>query len=227
VSELNRPASLDEWKLASPYDGERDICVTCHEEIGERGICACGDAVEPAQEHETRTGRRGRSSPTAAQRPVPPHANDAETSLLGGVLVHGGEGFAEVAKIICPEDFYWDSHAKVFEAMSALHRVGHPIDRVMLKDALTKRGDLEAAGGEDYIDSLGLVVPATANLLYYAKIVAEKALVRRLIETCTALARLGSEHHGEAEEFADLCEKQIRLARQGGGDGRSGGGHDA
>jgi replicative DNA helicase len=139
---------------------------------------------------------------------VPPHNLDAERSLLGGILLDS-QAFADVLEHLKPEDFYRDAHRKVFEAMCELFGKGQPIDRITVKDALTALGAFQAVGGDEFIDLLDKIVPTAANLVYYAKIVQEKALARRLIEAASAIAQLGYEQHGEVAEFADECERRI------------------
>jgi replicative DNA helicase len=139
---------------------------------------------------------------------VPPHNLDAEKSLLGGVLLES-QAFAEVVEIVRAEEFYRDAHRKVFEAMSALFGKGQPIDRITVKDELTAQGAFDAVGGDEFIDLLDKIVPTAANLAYYAKIIHEKALARRLIEAASTIAQLGYEQHGDVGEFADECERRI------------------
>ena len=139
---------------------------------------------------------------------VPPHNLDAEKSLLGGILLDS-QAFVEVVEVVRPEEFYRDAHRKVFEAMSALFAKGQPIDRITVKDELTALGAFEAVGGDEFIDLLDKIVPTAANLAYYAKIVHEKALARRLIEAASTIAQLGYEQHGDVGEFADECERRI------------------
>ena len=139
---------------------------------------------------------------------VPPHNLDAEKSLLGGILLDT-EAFPEVVEIVRAEEFYRDGHRKVFEAMSALFGKSQPIDRITVKDELTVLGAFEAVGGDEFIDLLDKIVPSAANLAYYAKIIHEKALARRLIEAASSIAQLGYEQHGDVGEFADECERRI------------------
>ena len=139
---------------------------------------------------------------------VPPHNLDAEKSLLGGVLLDS-QAFTEVVEIVRAEEFYRDAHRKVFEAMSALFGKGQPIDRITVKDELTALGAFDAVGGDEFIDLLDKIVPTAANLAYYAKIIHEKALARRLIEAASTIAQLGYEQHGDVGEFADECERRI------------------
>src|SRR3954463_9881331 len=122
---------------------------------------------------------------------VPPHNLDAEKSLLGGVLLDREAPLRELANICSAADFYRDQHRKVFEAMLSLLEDGIEVDRVSVTDRLETRGDLEAAGGADYLELLDKVVPTAANLAYYAKIIHDKARARRMIETASTIAQLG------------------------------------
>ena len=139
---------------------------------------------------------------------VPPHNLDAERSLLGGILLEA-QAFIEVVDVVQPEEFYRDAHRKVFEAMRSLFSKSQPIDRITVKDELTSMGAFESIGGDEFIDLLDKVVPTAANLAWYAKIVHDKALARRLIEAASAIVQLGYEQHGEVGEFADECERRI------------------
>jgi replicative DNA helicase len=139
---------------------------------------------------------------------VPPHNLDAERSLLGGVLLDG-QALTDVIEVVRPEEFYRDAHRKVFEAMCSLLMKSHPIDRITVKDALTAQGAFEAVGGDEFIDLLDKIVPTAANLGYYAKIIHDKSVARRLIEAASAIAQLGYEQHGEVGEFADEAERRI------------------
>jgi len=139
---------------------------------------------------------------------IPPQNLDAERSVLGGVLLDNA-ALNEILELLKPEDFYRDAHRKVFEAMCALSSRGEPIDRVTLKDELTALGAYEAVGGEDFVDLLDKLVPSAANLMYYARIVHEKALARRVIEAAHAIATQGYEQAGEVGEFLDDAERRI------------------
>jgi replicative DNA helicase len=139
---------------------------------------------------------------------MPPQNLDAERSVLGGVLLDN-VAFNDILEVLKPEDFYRDAHRKVFEAMCALFSRSEPIDRVTLKDELTVLGAYEAVGGEDFIDLLDKLVPSAANLSYYATIVHEKALARRVIEAAHTIAALGYEQAGEVGEFVDDAERRL------------------
>ena len=139
---------------------------------------------------------------------VPPQNLDAERSLLGGVLLDN-QALDDVLEIVKPEDFYRETHRKVFEAMQALAARSEPIDRITVKNELTQQGVFAAVGGDDFIDLLDKLVPSASNLAYYAKIVRDKALLRRMIEACHGIAAAGYEQQGPAGEFIDDAERRI------------------
>lgn len=154
---------------------------------------------------------------------TPPHNLDAERSLLGGILLDSSAGAADALKAagsLTAEDFYREAHRHVFEAMLALDADGAPICRVAVKDEMQRRGTL-AAAGEEFIDALDLHTPTAANLSYYAKIIQEKALARRLIEAAQGIAQFGFEQHGDVREFAQRSLEQMTAAvdfgKMGGG----------
>jgi replicative DNA helicase len=139
---------------------------------------------------------------------LPPQNLDAERSVLGGILLDN-VALNDVLEILRAEDFYREAHRKVFEAMCALSTRAEPIDRVTLKNELVALSAYEQAGGEDFIDLLDKIVPSASNLSYYARIVHDKAMARRLIEAAHAIAAQGYEQHGEVGEFLDDAERRI------------------
>lgn len=150
--------------------------------------------------------------PPVVQLPVrmPPHNLDAERSLLGGVLLGPEAPLKELAAVCSSADFYREAHRKIYAAMLSLLEDGFPVDRVSLVDRLTARGDLEAAGGEQYVEQLDMVVPTASNLGYYARIIRDKARARRLIETASTIAQLGYEQHGDVADFLAEAERRVR-----------------
>jgi len=139
---------------------------------------------------------------------IPPQNLDAERSVLGGILLDSS-AFDDVQEICKAEDFYREAHRKVFEAMSTLAKKSEPIDRVTLKDALTQQGVFASIGGDDFIDLLDKVVPVTTNVAWYARIVREKAVARRMIEAGQAIAAQGFEQQGEVGDFLDDAQRRI------------------
>jgi len=141
-------------------------------------------------------------------RKVPPQNLEAESSVLGGILLEN-EAVNLVLEIVRPEDFYRESHRKIFRAIIELSDRSEPVDLITLSDFLKGRGELDAVGGTAYLASLADFVPTAANISFYARIVREKAILRSLITTATEIATRGYEEQGNVEEFLDTAEKVI------------------
>jgi replicative DNA helicase len=141
-------------------------------------------------------------------RKVPPQNLEAESSVLGGILLEN-DAINIVLELLRPEDFYRESHRKVFRAMIELTDRSEPVDLITLSEYLKSRGELDAVGGSAYLASLADFVPTAANIAYYARIVREKSILRSLIRTATDIATRGYEEQGNVEEFLDTAEKVI------------------
>jgi replicative DNA helicase len=141
-------------------------------------------------------------------RKVPPQNLEAEASVLGGILLEN-DAVNRVLEVLRPEDFYRESHRKIFRAMIELSDRNEPVDLITLSDCLKGKGDLEAVGGTSYLASLNATVPTAANIAYYARIVREKAILRHLIGAATDIASRGYEEQGNVDEFLDAAEKVI------------------
>jgi len=141
-------------------------------------------------------------------RKVPPQNLEAESSVLGGVLLDN-EAINRVLELLTPEDFYRETHRKIFRAMIGLSDRTEPVDLITLSDFLKARGELEAVGGASYLASLADLVPTAANISYYARIVRDKAILRHLITAATEIATRGFEERGNIDEFLDTAEKVI------------------
>ena len=139
---------------------------------------------------------------------VPPHNLDAETSVLGAMLL-SKDAIAEVSELVGPADFYRGAHRTLYEAVRDLYDRGEPVDPVTLADELEHRGTLEDVGGAVGITDLVSRVPTAANALYYARIVAEQALRRRLIDAGTDITRLGYDAAKGTDEAVDAAEQRI------------------
>src|SRR5436309_15754880 len=109
-----------------------------------------------------------------------PHNLEAERSVLGAILLHN-DAFNLAAEVIDSRDFFRDAHRRIFDKMVALSERNDAIDLVTLKEELRRSGELEEVGGPAYIASLADGVPRTANVEHYARIVKDKATLRRLI----------------------------------------------
>jgi replicative DNA helicase len=141
-------------------------------------------------------------------RKVPPQNLEAESSVLGGILLEN-DAINIVLELLRPEDFYRESHRKIFRAMIELSDRNEPVDVITLSECLTNRGDLEAIGGSAYLASLNDFVPTAANISYYARIVREKSILRHLISATTDVATRAYDGRGNVEELLDSAEKAI------------------
>jgi replicative DNA helicase len=141
-------------------------------------------------------------------RKVPPQNLEAESSVLGGILLEN-DAINVVLELLRPEDFYRESHRKIFRAMILLSDRGEPADVITLSECLKGHNELDAVGGTAYLVSLADFVPTAANIAYYARIVREKAVLRSLITCATDIATRGYEEQGNVDEFLDSAEKVI------------------
>ena len=130
------------------------------------------------------------------------------------------EAISKVAELLRPEDCYREAHRLIYNAMLELFNKNDAVDMVTVIEFLRKDDKLEAAGGISYITSLTNSVPTAANVLYHAKIVEEKALLRQLINAATNIASSGYEASEEVESILDTAEKTILAvsSRKSGGD---------
>lgn len=141
---------------------------------------------------------------------IPPSNLDAEMALLGSILVDK-EIMPAVAEIVRPNDFYAAFHETIFQALFSLFERGEPLDKVTLSEELKQRGLLDKVGGLAYLTSLMEAVPTAASAEYYAKIVEEKAQLRRLIHAGTQITQIGFEAEEDVPGGID-CAEQIIFA---------------
>ena len=120
----------------------------------------------------------------------PPQDVAAEQSVLGGMLL-SKDAIADVVEILHPGDFYRPAHQLVYDVVLDLYGRGEPADPITVSAELTKRGEITRAGGAPYLHTLISSVPTAANAGYYARIVAEQAILRRLVEAGTRIVQLG------------------------------------
>ncbi|MEV4575256.1 replicative DNA helicase [Nonomuraea jabiensis] len=135
---------------------------------------------------------------------TPPHNIEAEQSVLGGMLL-SKDAIADVVEILRSDDFYRPAHQMVYDVVTDLYGRGEPADAVTVFDELQKRGEMARVGGAAYLHTLTAVVPTAANAGYYAKIVREQAILRRLIEAGTRIVSFG--YGGQNEEVDDLVDR--------------------
>ncbi|MDE0867942.1 MAG: replicative DNA helicase [Aquiluna sp.] len=148
------------------------------------------------------------STVTASDPRVAPHNLEAEQSTLGGMLL-SQEAVAEVVEEIAGVDFYAGKHELIYNAILNLFGRGEPTDVIAVTDELNKQGNLLRAGGSDYLHSLASYVPTAANAGYYAKIVGDKAILRRLIDAGTRIAQSGYDSQGEVEDLVNQAQAEV------------------
>jgi replicative DNA helicase len=163
-------------------------------------------------------------APDPFDRRTPPHDMQAEQSALGGMLM-SKDARVEVAGIIRSNDFYHPRHGVIFEAITHMDAIGEPVDAVTIAAYLADTGDLAKIGGGPYLHDLLNAVPTAANAGYYAKIVADRALLRRLIEAGSQIVQFGFGGGQGGRDIAELVElAQKTLHEATAGLDRSGGG---
>jgi replicative DNA helicase len=148
------------------------------------------------------------ANPTAAVERTLPSDLMAEQSTLGGMLI-SVDAIAVINEYIKAPDFYAPKHELIYEAAMSLYVKGEPVDAISVSAELTRSGNLVRAGGADYIHSLTSMVPTAANVGYYAKIVQEKAILRRLVEVGTSIAQMGYAAEGEIEDLINAAQSDI------------------
>jgi replicative DNA helicase len=142
-----------------------------------------------------------------AQR-LPPQNLEAETSVLGAVLLEN-DALNRVLEILREDDFYREAHRRIFSAILHLYEHSEPVDLVTLSEVLKTRGELEDVGGIAYLNALVNGVPTAANIAYYAKIIKEKAILRKLINRATEIVSQSYSNSGDVDEFIDQAERTI------------------
>ncbi len=152
----------------------------------------------------------GRSAPWSAE---------AEQAVLGAMLLDQ-DAALRAAELVDDSMFYREGHRRLFRAMVALVERRVVIDHITLRDEMLRRGELEAAGGLDYLAELVDAVPTAANLEFHARIVRDKAILRRLIETSTGIITEAYDGHSTATELLDVAESRIfKISQQRGDEG--------
>jgi replicative DNA helicase len=150
-------------------------------------------------------GGRSHDGPVA-----PPQNIEAEQSVLGAVLLSDTALPALIIdERLHPEDFYRESHGRIYQAMLDLHTLGEPVDALTLVEHLKQAGDLEAVGGRAAVDLLAGSVPAVGNVRQYARIVRDNAMLRRLLRASYEIQARVHSHEAPPRELVDLAERAI------------------
>jgi replicative DNA helicase len=139
---------------------------------------------------------------------MPPHDVAAEQCVLGGMLL-SKDAISDVIEVIRPADHYRPAHQLVHEAVLDLYARGEPADPITVSNELSRRGELSRIGGAPYLHTLIASVPTAANAGYYARIVRERAILRRLVEAGTRVVQLGYAGDGDADELVDRAQAEV------------------
>lgn len=140
---------------------------------------------------------------------TPPHDISAEQGVLGGMLL-SQDAIAEVVELLRTPDFYRPAHQIIYDVILDLYGRGDPADAVTVAGELTKNGEIARIGGAPYLHTLISLVPTAANAGYYAKIVHERSILRRLVETGTRIVQMGYAADGaDADDVLDRAQAEV------------------
>ncbi len=165
-----------------------------------------GEGKGRGEQHDR--GDEGSSWSGGGFERVPPQDLDAEQSVLGGMLL-SKDAIAEVVEVLKGHDFYRPAHETVYQAILDLYAKGEPADPITIGAELTKRGEITKVGGAAYLHTLVQSVPTAANAAYYAEIVHERAVLRRLVEAGTRITQMGYAADGDVDDIVNSAQAEI------------------
>lgn len=140
---------------------------------------------------------------------VPPNSIDSEQSVLGGLMI-SNTSFEDVSAIVNEHDFYTKQHQSIFGAINQLNRNNKPFDLITVVELLETSGQIELAGGKEYLTELVANTPGAGNIMFYAQIVREKSVLRKLIEASNEVAESCFFPKGkDIREILDFAESKI------------------
>jgi len=139
---------------------------------------------------------------------TPPHDVAAEQCVLGGMLL-SKDAISDVIEVIRPADHYRPAHQIIHEVVLDLYGRGEPADAITVANELTRRGEIARVGGAPYLHTLIASVPTAANAGYYARIVRERAILRRLVEAGTRIVQFGYAGDAEADDLVDRAQAEV------------------
>ncbi len=140
---------------------------------------------------------------------TPPQNLEAEQSVLGSMML-SKDAMADVIETVRANDFYRPAHETIFETATKLYNSGDPVDALTVGSELQKAGVLAKVGGAEYLHTLISIVPSAASAGYYARLVREQAILRKLVEAGTRIANMGYDADGaEVDEVVDSAQAEI------------------
>ncbi len=163
------------------------------------------------KKNKNQSGKKKAALPAGVR--IPPQNVDAEKSILGAVLLDKN-ALIKIIDIVTGADFYDDNHGEIFEAMLTLFDKRRPIDIITLNEQLESDGHLDRIGGPGYLAEIVNATPSAANIVHYAQIVRDKAILRRLIEAASNISELGFDEDGEISDTLDKAEQSLFTVSQ-------------
>ena len=148
------------------------------------------------------------NAPRSSGDRTPPQDNAAEQSVLGAMLL-SKDAIADASETVRGPDFYRPAHEVIYDAIVDLYGRGEPADPVTVAAELQRRGELQRIGGAPYLHTLSANVPIAANAGYYAEIVHEKAILRRLVTAGTKIVQLGYAGEGQIDAVVDEAQAEV------------------
>ena len=139
---------------------------------------------------------------------TPPQNIEAEQSVLGAMML-SKDAMADVVEVVRAHDFYRPAHELVFDVAVALYNAGDPVDAITVSSRLQAAGTLGRIGGAEYLHTLISAVPSAASAGYYARLVREQAILRRLVEAGTRIANMGYNADGDVDEIVDSAQSEV------------------
>ena len=139
---------------------------------------------------------------------VPPHSMEAEMCTLGAMMIEP-EAIATATEILKESDFYHPAHRRIFSAIVELNGNGQPADILTVCEKLREHGDYEAVGGSAYVSQLIATVPTAANVQHYARIVADRSLLRQLAAAGAEITKMAHDPQGRPEEVVGQAQSLV------------------
>ena len=147
-------------------------------------------------------------TPLHPQDRVPPHSDEAEISVLGGMLIEETAADYAMEKLVA-DDFYHPAHRLIYEAIQRLRDQGHAPDVLAVREELQKHGNLERSGGSEYLARIVDIVPTAANIAYHARIVLDNSVKRRLITVGTRIVGETYDSTEDSDVLLNHAEEEI------------------
>jgi replicative DNA helicase len=158
---------------------------------------------------ELPSARSGHSASAPEFERTPPQDIAAEQSVIGGMLL-SKDAIADVVEVVRSTDFYRPAHQTIFDVVVDMYGKGEPADAITVSAELTRTGEIGRVGGAPYLHTLMSSVPTAANAGYYARIVAEQAILRRLVEAGTRIVQLGyATGLGDVDDVVDRAQQAV------------------